>query len=163
MQKLKTIMMQNIEDKQYRKILNYALILLGQRRYTEKKLHIKLASRFDNADSEISRVIERLKELKYINDFDYAVLYINSITKKTPCGRYLIKQKLKLQGINEEIIRNVFEPTDINEENLAFEAFEKKNFSRYPLQKRKQKALFFLKSRGFPNDIIYKILSTQTE
>jgi len=151
--------MENLQNNSYEKILDYAFKLLGQRRYTEYKLTQKLKTRFKN-NCDIPKVISRLNDLKYLDDFDYAKAYIRSILSSKPCGKYLLAQKLKIQGLKSHIVQKAIEESQINEQDLAEEALNKKlsSLAKLPQEKRVQKALYFLKSRGFKSGTIYKTI-----
>lgn len=148
----------------YNKILNYALVLLGQRRYSERKLVSKLKTKYKDSETEISEVLKRLKEWKYIDDLEYANAYIHKVLSIGAYGKFYINQKLKSLGISAENIQKAFENTDINEEILAEKALKKLKFSRKnnSMIKKKQKFVYFLKCRGFDNETIYKLLEKIT-
>ena len=145
----------------YNQLLNYAFKLLGQRRYTEKKLIKKLKAK-DKNTCDIPKVVSRLNELNYLDDLDYAMAYIRNLKQSTPCGKYLMSQKLKQQGIDNINIYKAIEASEIDENSLAEKALEKKerSFKSLSKEKRKQKALNFLKSRGFCIEVIYSKINS---
>lgn len=160
-------------NKTYDKLLNYAFWLLGRRRYTAWQIEGKLKdylkrekekagdeTEYDQ-DEEIGEVLARLKELKYLDDEQYLKDYVSERVKFKPRGVYLIKNELKKKGIDKDLINQVMEQSPINEIEMAVALLEKKgkNWSKFDRQKIKQKASFFLASKGFKADTVYKAIT----
>jgi len=110
-------------------------------------------------DESLKKVLSRLKELKYLNDTEYAKDFIENRTiSSRPRGKFALRRELKQKGLHPELVERVLSETDLDEETLAIETLKKrmKLFAKDPLRKQKEKAMRFLSSRGFNLDSIYK-------
>lgn len=174
----------------YEKLIQYALRIISKKRYTsfemEKKLKLfaakqeKIAQRNDEEDleegiahlskisnekllfdSDIEKVLERLKELKYLNDSGYAEDYIADKIRFRPRGKFLLARELKLKGLDSDLIKNALEKQNIDESGIAAQALERKmrQWQNLPLQKQRERAYRFLASKGFEPDAIYKAVN----
>lgn len=94
----------------------------------------------------------------YINDTNYAKLYIeyNERTK----GRYRLTQELKLKGIDEAIIKEIYEEREdsSNDEENAYYVAKKYIKSKELDQKNIDKLIRHLYSRGYSWDIIGTVI-----
>ena len=136
----------------YKRSFNYAIWLLSRRAYTEKGISDKLTKK--QASSEvITKVIAKLKDLKYIDDAGFAEMYINS--RKNSKGARALKQELWRKGVNEEIINNAI--SEISEETQLEAAInivrrESWRFKKGDKRKDWARAHAFLARRGFSVD-----------
>ncbi len=145
----------------YRKALNYSLHLLARYYKTKHELIQKLKEK-EYKDDTISSVIEKLKELGYINDEMFVENYIRSkqgsnqtINKKT------LYNKLLQKGIDKELIQNSLESADIDEYDIAMKAVEKKLKSLKGSAKEKKVKLYsFLYSKGFEYETCSRIIDS---
>ncbi|MFA6917459.1 MAG: regulatory protein RecX [Candidatus Gracilibacteria bacterium] len=155
----------------YQRLLTYALFILSKKRYTclevQKKLKQFLKKhRLDDAEAS-DRVIERLKELNYLNDQQYAQDYVSDRIKFRPRGKFLLKRELNLKGIAPEITMAILSHIDVDEFEMALELLKKKRFNLVEeetangKQKEKARAFRFLASKGFNKEIIYKAVQSQ--
>lgn len=144
----------------YDKLMQYALRLISRKRYTEQEMILKLKRRNKALKSEVEKVIKRVKELNYVNDEVYAKDYISSRMSQNPRGKHLLKIELKLKGVNKDIITNAIENANLDELKAANEVLKRKSgsLSKHTGQKKKEKIIRYLASRGFEFDTIYKVL-----
>lgn len=80
----------------------------------------------------IERVMNRLREKKYINDEAFARAWVESreFSKKTSKRR--LQQELQKKGVDTEIIATVLQNSDVNElDNLRALIVKKRRLSRY--------------------------------
>ncbi len=140
--------------------MQYALRLITRKRYTQKELETKLRGRKIGTKKDRDKVINRLKELSYINDKEFAKDYIQTRLIINPKGENLLKLELRLKGVDRQIIDNAIQSANIDETKVALDVIErkKKSIKRTEGQKRKEKILRLLSSRGFKLETIYKIL-----
>jgi regulatory protein len=140
--------------------MQYALKLITRKRYTQKELETKLRGKKTGTKKDRDKVINRLKELNYINDKEFAKDYIQTRLIINPKGENLLKLELRLKGIDRQIIDNAITNAKIDETKVALDVIERKKNSikRVEGQKRKEKILRLLSSRGFKLETIYKIL-----
>ena len=108
--------------KDYEKLLTYSFRLLSKKRYTvseiEKKLTQYSKRRSIEDNNLIEKVINRLFELRYLNDQEYCNDFINSRIKFKPRGKYLLKKELILKGLNKDLIEH-FESLGMKEGNTS--------------------------------------------
>jgi len=144
----------------YETLMNYALKLIARKRYTQKELEAKLKGKKIGTKKDREKVIKRLKELNYINDKEFAKDYIQTRLIINPKGENLLKLELKLKGVDRQIIDKAVEDAKIDEIKVALDVLErkKKSIKRAEGQKRKEKILRLLSSRGFKLETIYKVL-----
>lgn len=150
----------SLKPRNYDAIMLYALKLIARKRYTSKELENKFRDKKTGLKSDQKKVIARLKELKYINDKEFAKDYIQTRLLINPKGPNLLKLELKFKGIDKQIVDNAIEEADIDEMKVALDVLErkKKSISRVEGQKKKEKIMSTLSSRGFNLGTIYKIL-----
>ena len=75
---------------------------------TEKEVYYKFKN-FEDSDIYLKKVIELLKELKYIDDKRYAEMYIEDSINIKRLSRFEIKNKLREKGINNQDIYDAIE------------------------------------------------------
>lgn len=149
---------------QYEKLIQYALRIISKKRYTGFEIEKKLAQKNDESQTEneaVSAVLERLKELNYLNDASYADDYISDRKKFRPRGKFLLARELKKKGLDSDLIKNALEKQQLDEFEIATRALEKKSrqWRSLPLQKQRERAYRFLSARGFDQDAIYKAIN----
>jgi len=100
----------------YEKAISYALRLLGFRMRTEKELRDRLIQKGYHPEAE--QVINRLKELGYLDDQAYVESYVRSRAK--PAGRSRLKYELsQKKGIAKDIVEDTLDLHYTNEQELA--------------------------------------------
>lgn len=170
----------------YEKLINHALRLIAKKRYTVIEIKQRLGRFLQRQGLEscelegredgscegggcegggcelIESVINRLLELKYLDDKQYSIDYCSDRIKFKPRGKFLLKRELKLKGIDEELIEEAINTAEIDEFEIAKAAFDRKlgQWAKYDKNKVKEKAFRFLASRGFNPDTIYKVVNT---
>jgi len=104
----------------------------------------------------IESVLEYLTDLKFINDYKYALMYINDKMKFKPSSKREIYYKLKNLGIDREYIDQAIEELEFNEQDSIEKIMEKKIRKGSIDKKKIYKYLF---NRGFFYNNINKILT----
>lgn len=102
--------------KEYYELINrraesMGYFLLSKRDYSEKELYLKLLTKY-REKIVVSSIIEKFKDLGYLNDYDYAQSYIKSHNYGRKKMEYMLLQK----GISHEIIKSIWESSDGEEE-----------------------------------------------
>lgn len=143
-----------------RKAYSRALNFLSHRLRTEKEVRDDLIEK--EFESVVDSVIEKLYELKLIDDLEYAKSYVRTQDRLTGKGPYQITQALKKKGIKEEDIEIALEEyeDDSRYEN-AMQWAEKtlkrsKNHSSIQAKQRIQRTLI---QKGFDSEIIQMVLA----
>jgi regulatory protein len=150
--------------KEYQKLLEYALRISSKKRYTVYEMRAKLERFFKKRkfteEEVMDQVIERLCELRYLDDESFARDFVSQRLKLRPKGQFMLKRELTQKGIDKDLCEKVLEETEIDEDSVACELLEKVmgRWERLPVQKGKEKAYRYLASRGFRQDSIYKSL-----
>ncbi len=160
----------------YEKLIQYALRIIAKKRYTSFEMAKKLkqfmakagstieidenSPKDDSTGDHIKAVLERLHELKYLDDSGYAEDYISDRKKFKPRGKFLLTRELKNKGLDSNLIQNALEKQPIDEFETAIKALDKKSrqWQTLPVQKQRERAFRFLSARGFDQDAIYKAL-----
>lgn len=146
---------------EFEKFYNKALKFLSYRPRSEKEIRDKLFQK--KASSEvIEKVASKLKEKKFINDEEFAKLWIESRNRSKPRSLRLIKLELKQKGISQDLIDKM-----INDEGLMINDLEsakklvEKRLPRYKgldRQKIYEKLGRYLASKGFGWDTIKQVV-----
>lgn len=139
---------------------NLALRFLSYRPRSEKEVRDKLKSK-DIDNSIIEKVINKLKDYKFINDLEFAEKWIESRLKFKPRSMKLIKFELKRKGISDELIGRLIHNSELiiqddfeSAKKLVEKKIEKfKNLSKQEVYERLGR---FLASKGFSWDTIKK-------
>ena len=161
-------------DDLYKNLLEYSFKLLTRRSYSIQEISDKLQKRaflvmdptLDGepaqklSEDTIPKIVQRLLDYKYLNDQDFAKLFIQDQLVRKPQGIRLLKEKLKSKGIGKAMVEEVIENINLDEMAQALSALEKKKKSLKGVhpQKIKEKLFRFLISRGFDTGVILKIL-----
>jgi regulatory protein len=139
----------------------YSFDLLSRSPKSEKEIRTKLKQK-KISGSNIVKVIDALKELKFLDDANYAKLFVESKLRNNPAGKVVIKNKLREKGIEKELIEESIE-------NYYDDALEEKKAEqillKYLKKKRdddeyafKRKCFQHLVSKGFNFDLVNDLL-----
>ena len=139
------------------------LNLLEKKNYTEYKLREKLKEGLYPSEIE-EEAIAYVKSIHYIDDYLYACDYIfyhkDTETKKK------IEEKLRLKGIEQDILHRAFSDSYDEEEEIqielaqALKLLQKKRYDRENMDwKEKQKIQAYLLRKGIRNSVIKSAMS----
>jgi regulatory protein len=139
---------EDLPTPQVEKALGLALRYLGPRprsiqemtRYLEKK---------GQAHETIIKVVDLLKEYRYLNDDTFARLFIENRKTRKPKSKFALTYELKQKGICDQLIFDLLEGYD--DQDMACRAVAAKYAQWRHLEPdvRRQKALNYLRYRGF--------------
>lgn len=139
---------------------NHALLLLSQREHSTKELQQKLTQKGYDADS-IQQVTRHLIELNYLNDARFAEVFCRNRAAK-PYGKQRIQTELRMKGIDDETVKQVFQHTDIDWYELARELKSRKFGDTVAKDfKEKSKQTRYLLYRGFSYDEVKYALEAE--
>ncbi len=142
--------------------LEYAIKSTSFKRQTEKQIREKLSKSFPDCDQDA--IIDRLKELQYVDDQAYCEAWIHYRSLTSPRGKFVLKRELKMKGVPAHIIEgslDLFVEDDILEAEL-----QKKwgSLREQDLRKKKEKTMRYLLSRGFGiGDVMEKMNGLRSE
>lgn len=150
---------------QYERLLGAAFRFLSYRPRSEKEVREYLQKKLSKGGSDngvIVSVLERLKELDYVNDKKFALAWLESRQGAKPKGMRVIAQELGQKGVDPEVVATVLSSSEgsLSQKDLARKAAEKKMkaLQRFPLIAQKQKLFSFLSRRGFAFDVISRVV-----
>ena len=147
------------------KIEAYSLRLLLKRPYTKHKLEEKLKTKYPDNKEEIQEILIELENLKYLNDSEFALNYLEYRQKTSPRSIQLMRYELMKKGISKENIDSALSKLEIEDDVLCSQALDKKlKISNKTLShKDKEKIYRFLQSRGFDWSSISKSMPIQND
>lgn len=145
-----------------------AVKYLSSRPRTCKEMEKRLLSKGFEKD-EITETVEELKELGYLNDREYAVMYLNyGFTKNK--GIKLIKYELFEKGVSGEDIDNAISDYEeeygydfVKDERIRASEYAKKTFEgEIEDEKARMKLARRLSAKGYDSGTVLYVLSEMT-
>ncbi len=134
-----------------------ALKYLSIRSRSIKEIHNYLVSK-KYEDNEIQEAIEKLVELKFLNDDDFARQFTENRQKKGK-SRLAIEFELKLKGVNKETSTDILEYSNSDFKTaMEYISNRMRQFERYNKEEKEKKIISRLRSRGFNWETISKVL-----
>ncbi|MDB4940369.1 MAG: recX [Candidatus Doudnabacteria bacterium] len=130
---------------------DYALFLVSLRAQSIGQMRTKLAKK-GYPEDEIEAAIQRLSELNYLNDEQFAQIYLDNLKKYKNFGYFGIKKKLMEKKINSKQIEALLKSFTLKEETEIARRLIEKN----PRKNRIQ-IVRALQSKGFRTDVVFKI------
>lgn len=119
--------------------------------------------KINQSEALIDLIIHKLKQQKFLNDAEFARMWVRSRTSYKPKGERLVRMELKQKGISQEIIDEIFQNSESRVQSdleLAIEILEKKKkkYEGMDRQERFRKAGSMLARRGYDLDVIRKAI-----
>ena len=142
---------------------NKALSYLSRSKKSTYEVKEYLRGKDDYNEKAIDLIISKLKEFKFIDDYEYARSVINTYGKAK--GPLYIKNKLEVKRIHKDIISKVIGEYNIeysefdNALTLARKVMEASDIKKYPITKQKTKIYSKLISNGYSSEIASRVLS----
>jgi regulatory protein len=143
-----------------------ALRLLARRPYSVAELRRALERRFPE-NPAVAAALARLRELRYLDDKQFAEQYAASLARNKSFGRYRVRRELKAKLVNykfiEPALEQAYEETD--ERELLLRVLNKKvRTLRLPVTRARLASLCqSLLRRGFRADDIMKAVRSRPE
>lgn len=148
------------------KAISKAADILSRKPATAYEITSKLRSKgYD--DSVISVAVAELQELGYINDYDYAKIYLDYAGEKF-YGTKKIRYELEKKGIDPYIIEDVLDERE-NTDSIALKEHIYAKYGSVDMSdmKMRNKVMRYLISRGFDfsqaNDAVKEYIKQQEE
>lgn len=174
--------------------MDVALRLLTRRAYPVAKLREKLMERnggkgrprrgkyvahsdapdVDGFSVAVERILQRLQDLRYLDDLRYCERWVEERSRLKPRGKHLLTQELRHKGISKEVIEQLWEGEigrnfDEDAVELAEQVAQKKyrqlegkldgkNGEKYQGRELKNRLFRHLASRGFSYETIGKVV-----
>ncbi len=137
----------------YESALSKSYFLLSMRDYTTRELLQKLKMKYKRKviiETILYKVVEKLSELGYIDDYSYTESYIN---RKRNLGRKRIEYELHIKGIDSTIINEVYE----NSEKIDEKEEIKKLLYKVKNKDENKQIAYFIR-RGFKLQDILEVI-----
>ncbi|MFP4320950.1 MAG: regulatory protein RecX [Anaerolineales bacterium] len=124
------------------------------RRYLEQK---------DIIPSAIDEIIQRLEDLHYVDDLEFARFWVRNREEFNPRGRHALRYELRQKGIDSTIIDTVLQ--DVEPTDSAHRAAEKKlrTLRHKDHAEIREKLYAFLVRRGFAYDVVRPVVDDLLE
>lgn len=141
---------------------------LGRRLHSTSELRVKLLQKKYEKEL-VEGVLTELKQKKYLDDTEFAKMFVEEKVKQKLWGRKKLINELVKRGIDSKIISSVMVssfPEDDNYENAKqlakkkYDTLKKRNLDQ---NKVRSKLKTFLNSRGYDYDIIKKVVDELIE
>ena len=136
---------------------DYAVYLLSMRLQSSGELALKM-KRKGYGKSETSDAIQRLTDLGFVNDAQFAQIYFENLVKYKLFGYFGIKKKLMQRFIAPAIVDSLLRKFTVSNETLIAGKILAKNKS-----KTKEQLARMLVSRGFRSEVVYKVSGAAEE
>ncbi|MCD4718442.1 MAG: recombination regulator RecX [Desulfobacula sp.] len=138
--------------------LNFAIKYLSYKPRTIHEMQ-KYIKKKGFSEDIIEKVIATLLEKNYLNDKDFARLFIESKVRNKPKSKFALQYELKKKGISPSIIDAILE--QYNDQALALKAVTPKikMWKNLDDEKFKKKMMNYLRYRGFNYDIFISTLN----
>src|SRR3989344_6801089 len=136
---------------------NYSLKYLSYRARSVKEVYDYLL-RKNFVKHTIDAVIQKLTDLKFLDDEEFAKAWIESRQKYKGKSKYILKNELRLKGLSEDIIEPLLKEAqdDLETARILFEK-KKRILGNIPTEEFKKKMGLFLQRKGFSFGIITKL------
>lgn len=140
----------------------YALFLLNLRMRTVAEMEEKMARR-GYIDRVIAEVINNLLQEKFLDDDNYAEVFINNMKAYKTWGRFMMKKKMYEKKLPKELIeKSLSEFVSEEDEREIAERYLQREYKDVDLRsldyQDKQKVMRRLLSRGFGMDTATKLV-----
>ena len=154
----------------YEASLEKGIFLISLKDRTKKEVRLKLEEKYQNK-AAVLRTIEKLEELGYLNDLNYAMSYIESKTY----GKNRVSYNLFQKGVRKDIVEKAYlaldEEKEENVEDVKLEKLIEKKGKKVNINnerdekkiKEEQKLIQYLARQGFSLDKIFKKLKEYKE
>ena len=143
------------------KIRLSAMNFLARREHSRRELIFKLRKRFTDSDEQIIEEVSRLRSEGLQSDYRMASEYVHFRSKRG-LGPKKIKAELRLKGISDSLLEQIFSESGVDWRNILEKVVNKKTsqdgFALDSLE-TKHKVNNFLQKRGFEPDQIRDFIS----
>ncbi|SFN79141.1 regulatory protein [Formivibrio citricus] len=133
-----------------------ALQFLARRDHARAELQQKLQPHAESAE-EIEALLNDFAARGWLSDSRFAEQWTHQ--RGTRYGSLRLKQELRMKGVGDETIATALEEIAESEEDRARAVWQKKFGSPATTPNERAKQARFLAARGFPLDIVYRIIS----
>lgn len=139
----------------------HAVRLLAHRPRSTLELRTRLR-RNGFSDHAIDAAMERMSELGYVNDEEFAAYWVENRQQHRPRGRRLIASELRSKGISPAVVDNTLDEAEIDEYSEALELAQKRAERLRGLERDvwRRRLAGFLQRRGYGWDVVRRVMDT---
>ncbi len=152
------------QEDQRDKAYNRAVRFLGFRVRSQAEMERYLRDKGYPADV-VAETIDRLARQEYLNDEEFARLWLDNRERFRPRGQQALRYELRQKGLAAEVIEAAV--ANIDEDELAWAAVASKlhRWQNLDEPELRQKIMGFLSRRGFNYEVIQRVVrrALQTE
>ena len=138
--------------------LSQAVAFLSRREYSRRQLRERLIERIDGVSQtpdDVDQALDTLEAKGYLNDERFAQALCRARAKRY--GNARLALELRQAGVAPEIARKALCEQE-DEYDRALEAWRKRFRTAPDSDKERARQIRFLASRGFPYDVIRRVL-----
>lgn len=146
------------ENKTITQALNLALNYLSYRARTIQEMQKYLKNKKLSEDI-VKEIIEILLDKNYLNDKEFAKLFVETKIKTKPKSKFALEYELRQKGINPSDIEDLLTAYDDQAQALKAIKPKIKIWQTLDTDKFKKKMMNFLQYRGFSYDICLTTLN----
>lgn len=148
-----------LQEDEVKKAITAALNLISFRPRASGELQRKLREKGYPPEAA-EAAVQRMLELGYLNDVDFADRWIENRQEHKPRSRMMLQQELMQKGVDRDLIRDALDDVEIDEVSDALQLAQKKAASMSGLDQatRHRRLSGFLGRRGYGFDVIRKVL-----
>ncbi|MCC6703742.1 MAG: RecX family transcriptional regulator [Thermomicrobiales bacterium] len=141
------------------KAIESALRLLGVRPRSERELRDRLKRKEFDPET-IDLALERVRGWGYLDDAEFARRWVENRLQHRPRGERLIKQELRVKGVDAATIDDVIEESSIDEHAAAMAVAEKaaRRLQGLEPEVARRRLIGQLARRGFPYAVISPVV-----
>lgn len=140
---------------------NRALRYLNLRARSKKELEEYL-KRKEFSETAISQAIQKLLELKFLNDEEYGISFMRGRQVYKSKSRYYVTHELRQKGVDSDTISKIIADSQEDLQTATdFIIRKKRIFGNLEKQEFKEKMMRLLSARGFSFDTIKKALEEE--
>lgn len=153
-----------MQDSPYDVVLSYAMQILGRRSHTALQLFQKMRRKYPDVDElTLERVLDRLREMRLVNDEQFARDYARELLLKRHKSPLEVRQRLVSNGIDRDMVDVVLADffATCEEKTLVQQAAERKYATLQALspEKQREKLTAFLLRKGFSREHVFAVVA----
>ena len=152
-------------DLTFERYYNLSLRYISYRPRSKKEVEDYLVSKKISVEN-ISKIVKRLEELRFINDLEFSKFWFEQKTRIKPKALKTIQFELLQKGVEKETVLRALEELgkgaedDLKNAKLLTER-KLRSLRNVSPEKRKQRLIGYLQCRGYGFDVIKKILDVE--
>jgi len=147
-------------ESEKRTVFDKTLDYISKAQKTEKQIKDKLKEK-GYLKETIDYVIDKLKEYKFIDDFEYVKSYIRIYKEKK--GKKLLEYELMQKGVRKQVIESVLEEENLDQKDACFTLLKKHLKNKEITRENLAKAYKYVLSKGFSYEEASNALSLLKE